>query len=65
MNHMKKFRHRRGMTLDIIYLKTGIDISRLSRVEREIFKPKLKEKRLIARVLGKRIVEVFPEKKNS
>lgn len=58
---MKRFRIHRGMTLDIIYLKTGIDISRLSRIERHIFKPKEKEKKIIARVLGKRIVDVFPE----
>lgn len=63
MNHMKKIRNQRGITLDIIYLKTGIDISRLSRIERQIFKPKEKEKRVIARVLGKRVVQVFPKKK--
>lgn len=63
MNHMKKIRNQRGITLDIIYLKTGIDISRLSRIERQIFKPKEKEKRVISRVLGKRIMQVFPEEK--
>lgn len=63
MNHMKKFRSQLGVTLDIIYLKTGIDISRLSRIERQIFKPKEKEKRVISRVLGKRIMQVFPEEK--
>lgn len=60
---MKKIRNQRGITLDIIYLKTGIDISRLSRIERQIFKPKEKEKRVISRVLGKRIMQVFPEEK--
>ena len=61
MNNMRKIRNQRGITLDIIYLKTGIDISRLSRIERHIFKPKEREKKIIARVLGKRIVQVFPE----
>lgn len=61
MNNMRKIRNQRGITLDIIYLKTGIDISRLSRIERQIFKPKEREKKIIARVLGKRIVQIFPE----
>ena len=59
ITEMKKLRFLKGLTLDDIYLKTKIDISRLSRIERQIFKPTDEEKNLIAKVLQVRINQLF------
>ena len=48
------------MTLDEIYLKTGINISKLSRIERGIFKPRYEEQIMIAEALGVPLSEIFP-----
>lgn len=49
------------LTLDDLYLQTGISIPKLSRIERHIFRPTKKEKKLIAGVLRASIKKIFPE----
>jgi len=60
-NHMKDIRYHRGLTLDDLYLMTGIWQPRLSRIERGIFKPKQEEKEKISEALNSSIVVIFPE----
>jgi len=42
--------------------KTGISVSKLSLVEREIEQPNEDEKKRLARALGVQIQDLFPEK---
>jgi len=61
MKPMRKIRQFKGLTLDDVYLKTGISIPKLSRIERGIFKATEKEKRLISRALKTPKKKVFPK----
>jgi len=63
MKAMRKIRQFRKMTLDDVFLKTGISIPKLSRIEREIFQPTQKEKKLISRALQMPIKKVFPKER--
>jgi transcriptional regulator with XRE-family HTH domain len=56
---MKKYRVLKELTLDDLYLRTNIDISRLSRIERGIFVPTEKEKKLIAKAIKAKPEELF------
>jgi len=60
-NNMKFIRFRQHMTLDDLFLKTGIWQSKLSTIERGIFKPKQEEKEKISKALNSSIATVFPE----
>lgn len=51
ISEMRKARILRGLTLDDLWLKTGINISKLSRLERSIFKPTDDERIRIAKAL--------------
>ena len=62
-NNMKLARFLKKLTLDILFLKTGISQSKLSRIERNIFTPTDREKALISKALGKSVKEIFPESK--
>jgi len=59
---MRQNRIFKKLTLDDLFLQTGINISRLSRIERKIFKPTEQEKKLIAIALKRPLSKIFPEK---
>ena len=59
-NQMREIRFFKRLTLDDIWLKTGIHTSELSRIERGIFKPNLDKQLRIATALEKSRSEVFP-----
>jgi transcriptional regulator with XRE-family HTH domain len=61
ISEMKKRRLIKGLTLDDIYLRSGIDISRLSRIERGIFQPSQREMKLISKALRVRQKDIFTE----
>lgn len=61
LSEMRKNRVLKDLTLDDLYLRTGIDQSRLSRIERNIFKPSDREKKLISKALRVPVQEIFPE----
>ena len=58
---MKRQRLLKDLTLDDVFLRTGISIPKLSRIERGIFKPNERERKLIAKVLKAKPEEIFPE----
>jgi transcriptional regulator with XRE-family HTH domain len=60
-NLIRKCRLKKGMTLDDVFLKTGIHMPKLSRIERGIFKASSKERKLISRALGISIRDLFPK----
>jgi len=60
-NRIRELRFKNGLTLDDVFVKTKIWPSRLSRIEREVFKPSFREKKLISKVLKSPIKKVFPE----
>ena len=60
ISEVRKARIIKGLRLDDIYLSTGIDMSRLSRIERKIFKPSKQEKKLIAKALNESVFKIFP-----
>jgi len=53
MKQVRKIRLLKEITLDQIFLKTNIPISKLSRIERGIFRPSEKEKNINFRDLGR------------
>ena len=59
---MRQNRIFKKLTLDDLFLRTGINISRLSRIERKIFKATEQEKKLIAIALKRPFSKIFPEK---
>lgn len=59
---MRQNRIFKKLTLDDLFLRTRINISRLSRIERKIFKPTEQEKKLIAIALKRPLSKIFPEK---
>lgn len=61
MKPVRRIRLLKELTLDEIFLKTNITISKLSRIERGIFKPTDKEKILISETLGEPTEKVFPK----
>ena len=61
ISEMKKNRILKDLTLDDIYLRTGINIPKLSRIEREILRASEKEKRLISKALREPLLKIFPE----
>ena len=63
ISKVRKRRLLKGLTLDNIFIQTKIDISKLSRIERGIFKPSEKEKKLISKALKAKAEELFPEEK--
>lgn len=62
MNHMKFFRLFSDMSQDDLSQQTGINQTRISRIERKIVTPNDMEKKLLARALDKDPKAVFPEK---
>jgi len=50
----------KGLTQFLLARETGIPASRLSLMERDQLNPKEKEKQVLARVLGRRVDELFP-----
>jgi len=60
-NRIRELRFKNGLTMDDIFIKTKIWPAKLSRIERDIFKPSPREKKLISKALRATIKEVFPE----
>ena len=60
-NRIKEFRFFKKMTQDDIYLLTNIWPARISKIERGIFRPTSKEKKLLSKALKTPIREIFPE----
>lgn len=61
MKSVRRIRLLKEITLDDIFLKTKIPISKLSRIERGIFQPSEKEKILISQTLEEPTEKVFPK----
>ncbi len=64
ISEMRKQRLLKGKTLDDMFIQTDISIPKLSRIERGIFKPSEKEKRLISKALKVEKNLLFPKKNN-
>jgi transcriptional regulator with XRE-family HTH domain len=60
-NKLKQTRFFRGLTQDDIYLLTNIWPAKISRIERGVFRPTPKEKKLLSKALKTPIRELFPE----
>ena len=58
---LREARFFRGLNQWDISVKTGIPQSKLSLIERGYVDPKKDEKRKIAKVLGCKVSEVFPD----
>jgi ribosome-binding protein aMBF1 (putative translation factor) len=58
---LREARFFKGLNQWDISIKTGIPQSKLSLIERGYVDPRKDEKRKIAKVLGCKVVEVFPE----
>lgn len=63
MMKVRQLRILNEVTLDAIFLKTGINQGKLSRIERGIIQPTKEEKKKISVALGFAEKEVFPEEK--
>jgi len=59
-NRVRELRFHKGLTQDDLFLKTRIWPSKLSKIERGVFPPTNKERKLISRALGVREHEAFP-----
>jgi DNA-binding XRE family transcriptional regulator len=58
---LREVRFYKGLNQWDLAIKTGICQSKLSLIERGYVNPKKDEKKLIAKVLGCKVSEVFPE----
>lgn len=58
---LKEARFFKGLNQWDISVKTGIPQSKLSLIERGYIEPREDEKRKIAKVLGCKVAEIFPE----
>lgn len=58
---LRKERILKEKTIDDVFMKTRIPISKLSRIERGIYQATEKEKKLIAKALGEPINKIFPQ----
>jgi len=58
---LREARFFKGLNQWDISVKTGIPQSKLSLIERGYIDPKEEEKRKIAKVLGCKVTEVFPD----
>jgi len=61
MNKMKAYRFLKNKTQDDLMALTGIDQSRISRIERDVLKPTEEEKKKIATALRTKLKKLFPE----
>ncbi len=61
-NRIRELRFKNGLTMDDVFVLTKIWPAKLSRIERDIFKPSPREKKLISKALRAPIKEVFPER---
>ena len=60
-NKIREVRQRKNLTQDEVYLKVGIHQARLSKLERGIFEPNEKERKLLIDALEASEKELFPE----
>jgi transcriptional regulator with XRE-family HTH domain len=64
MNYIKFFRFFEDKSQAALAKQTGLNQTRISRIEREIVPPNSLEKRLLARALNKNRKAIFPEEKS-
>ena len=60
-NRLKEIRYRKKLTQDDLYVETNIWPTKISKLERGVFRPSSKEKELLAKALKTKIRELFPE----
>ena len=60
-NRLKEIRFHKGLTQDDLYLITNIWPTKISKIERGVFRPSSKEKELLAKALKSPIHQLFPE----
>jgi len=61
MNKLKEARFFKHITQPLLALKTGIQQSRISLIENELVEPKDEEKQEIAKALGVKKKDIFPQ----
>jgi len=60
-NKLKKIRFHRGVTQDDLYVETNIWPTKISKIERGVYRASLREKKLLSKALKTPIRELFPE----
>ncbi len=60
-NKLRKIRFDRQLTQDDLYVVTSIWPAKISKIERGVFLPSSKEKKLLSKALKTPIHEIFPE----
>jgi transcriptional regulator with XRE-family HTH domain len=61
MNRLREFRVVRQITQFQLRLQTGIHQSKISFIENGLISPREDEKKKLAKALGVRVAEIFPE----
>ena len=61
MNKIKVYRFIQNLTQDELSLLTGIERTKISRIERGFTKPKPKDKAILAKALKTKLGELFRE----
>lgn len=60
-NRLKEIRYRKKLTQDDLYVETNIWPTKISKIERGVFRPSSKEKELLAKALKTPIDQLFPK----
>lgn len=63
-NRLREIRVIPRISQYVLSLKTGIPQSKISLFENNLLKPKMKEKKKLARALGVSLQQLFPEEKS-
>lgn len=61
MKTVRQIRLMKSKSIDDIFIETGISIPKISRIERGIYQPTEREKKLISKALREPSEKVFPE----
>jgi len=60
-NKLRKIRFDQQLTQDDLFIITNIWPAKISRIERGVFRPTSKEKKLLSKALKTSIYKIFPE----
>ena len=60
MKAVRQIRLMKSKSIDDIFVETGISIPKISRIERGIYQPTEREKKLISKALRESPKKVFP-----
>ena len=60
-NKLKKIRFDQQLTQDDLFCLTRIWPAKISRIERGVFRPTSKEKKLLSKALKTSVYKIFPE----